>query len=67
MGMGRADGYYWCQAPDGTLFIALKEGGHWWTFGVENPILLSPESVLYPAVPPRVPVGTELVEVRQLH
>lgn len=67
MGFHQKDGYYWCQAPDGTLFIALREDGHWWTFGVENPILLGPESVLYPAVRPDIPGGTKLVEVKQLH
>jgi hypothetical protein len=60
------DGYYWCIAPDKTLFVALNEKGTWWIPGVENPVFEEELNILCAVVPPEL-MAEPLVDRLQLN
>ena len=46
------DGYYWARHPDGTTFIVLREGGHWFVPGIGHSIEFDPRCVIMPVKQP---------------
>jgi hypothetical protein len=60
------DGYYWCVAPDKTLFVALREKGAWWIPGVENDVS-EDLNILCAVIRPELQLAEPLVDRLQLN